>query len=598
MSPLIEQNKDLTPFTTFGTPAKARYFARYNSPAALKKILATDIFRTSEWFHIGGGSNLLFTGDYNGLILKSDILGRVSYTKNDDIIYAIAGAGENWSDFVDWCVDQDLAGLENLAGIPGEVGASPIQNVGAYGVEAGELIHAVEVMDVSTGQIFTLKGSECGFAYRESYFKHKWKGKLIVLRVCFRLRKSIEALNLDYGPLRQLKATLGHHPSITEVRDEIISIRNQKLPDPQKLGSAGSFFRNPIVDSYYFNEIIKPLAPDIVAYPSEDGSQIKLSAGWLIEHADMKGATEGGAEVYPKQCLVIVNRGNATSQDVMKLAHEVQREVKRHFTVQLNPEVNYVSTALEIEILGSGTSKGVPEIGCLCPVCQSDDKDDKRLRSSVWIKHNGLSIVIDPSPDFRQQALSAGIDKIDAIIVTHSHYDHVGGIDDVRPFCITSDIPIYAQQDVIHDLKKRLDYCFRDSLYPGVPRLSLHEILPMQPFSIDGLEILPLCVMHGKLPILGFRIGRFAYITDASSLPDSTMQELHGLHTLVINALRHRPHFAHFSLEQAVEIAKELNPEKTFFTHMCHEIGLHHKENLKLPEDMALAHDGLKLQIP
>lgn len=594
MLPLIEQNKDLAPLTTFGIEAKGRRFARYSSPEALKRIIRSEMFATSEWMHIGAGSNLLFTGDYSGLILKSDIMGRTIYRKDKDTAFAIAGAGENWSDFVDWCVGNELAGLENLAAIPGEVGASPVQNVGAYGVEAGSLIHAVEVMDVANGNILRLEGKDCGFAYRDSRFKHEWRGRYIVLRVSFRLRPGTEARNLDYGPLRDLADRLGHTPTIAEVRDAVTKIRAEKLPDPEVLGSAGSFFRNPVVDRYYFEEVVLPLAPDIIHYPAGEKS-VKLSAGWMIEHAGMKGARVGGAEVYPGQCLVIVNRDHATASDVTALAAKVQNAVRRKYQVTLKPEVNYVSTRLEAEILGSGTSKGVPEIGCLCPVCSSPDTKDKRLRASVWIQTHGLSIIIDPSPDFRQQALRAGIEHIDAVLLTHSHYDHVGGIDDLRPFCIDSELSVYAQEDVICDLKRRLDYCFRPNPYPGVPRLTLKPIEACSPLNIDGLKILPLKVMHGKLPILGFRIGDFAYITDASSLPEETKDELRDLDVLVLNALRHRPHFAHFNIEQACETVDELKPRAAYFTHMSHDAGLYSEEEAKLPEGMHMSYDGLKI---
>lgn len=594
---MIEQDKDLAPLTTFGIPAKARYFARYNSTDALLKLMRSEIFRDNEWLHIGSGSNLLFLGDYHGLVLRSDILGRTMYQKDAGTAFAIAGAGEDWSDFVDWCVEQGLGGLENLACIPGTVGAAPVQNVGAYGVEAGQLIHSVEVMDVQTHKVERILGNECGFGYRDSRFKHEWKGRYIVLRMSFRLRPSTEARNLEYGPLRDLWERLGHTPSIAEVRDEIRSVRSAKLPDPEEIGSAGSFFRNPVVDTYYFNEVVRPLAPDIVSYPVGDGSRTKLAAGWLIEHAGLKGSTVGGAEVYPKQCLVIVNRGGATYQDVEQLAEKVQHEVRRRFAVELKPEVNYISTRIDVEMLGTGTSKGVPEIGCLCPVCSSEDSRDKRLRSSVWVRTHGLSIIIDPSPDFRQQALRAGIDHVDAVLLTHSHYDHVGGIDDLRPFCATSDIPIYAQKDVADDLHRRLDYCFRDTLYPGVPRLVLHEISAGKPLVIDGLHILPLRVMHGKLPILGFRIGDFAYVTDASELPPETTENLEDLDTLILNALRHRPHFAHYSVEQALDVIAGLKPRQAYLTHFCHEIGLYATEDARLPEGVHLGYDGLHISV-
>lgn len=591
---VIEQHKQLAPMTTFGIKAEARWFVRYNSVDALRKILRTEEFQNNEWMHIGAGSNLLFNGNYNGLVLKSDIYGRTAYRKNDETVYVIAGAAENWSDFVDWCVEQGYAGLENLAGIPGEVGASPVQNVGAYGVEAGQLIHAVEVFDVTTGQVVRLTGGECGFQYRESRFKHEWKKRYIVLRVSFRLCPTTIASTLSYGPLKHLGERIGHKPTIGEVRDEIIALRAEKLPDPAILGSAGSFFRNPIVDKYFFDEIILPQSPDIIHY-LVDEKHVKLGAGWLIEHAGMKGHSVGGAEVYPRQCLIIVNANDASSDDVVRLSQEVQRAVRQKFSVELQPEVNIISTAINVEVLGSGTSKGIPEIGCLCEVCRSEDPADKRLRASVWVQTHGLSIIIDPSPDFRQQALRAGIEHVDAVLLTHSHYDHVGGIDDLRPFCVNQDVPIYAQEDVIEDLQHRLDYCFRPSLYPGVPKLSLHRIEADKPLFIDGLEILPLRIFHGKLPILGFRIGKFAYITDASAIDEDTRNSLKGLDTLILNALRWQPHFAHFSIDEACEIACELKPRHTYLTHLSHQAGLDAEVNIKLPEGIRLAFDGMKI---
>ncbi len=594
---MIEQNKDLAPLTTFGVTARARYFARYNSVDALRKIMRDDIFRNNQWLHIGAGSNLLFASDYQGLILKSDLFGIRFYRKDDNTVFAIAAAGEDWSDFVNQCVEQGAAGLENLAGIPGTVGASAIQNVGAYGVEAGDLIHAIEVMDTLTGQIERLTHDECQYAYRDSRFKHEWKGRYIVLRVSFRLRPDTIARNLKYGPLRSLSERLGHTPTIAQVRDEVLCIRAAKLPDPAELGSAGSFFKNPVVDEYYYQEVIRSLAPDLPTYPAGD-KRIKLAAGWLIEHAGMKGCRCGGAEVYPGQSLVIVNRDHATADDILRLSHEVQLAVRRVFHVELQPEVNIIDTRIIVTVLGSGTSKGIPEIGCLCPVCTSDDAHDKRLRASVWVRTHGLSLLIDPSPDFRQQAIQNGIESIDAVLVTHSHYDHVGGIDDLRPYCINGDISIYLREDVANDLRRRLDYCFRSHLYPGVPSLQLKTIhAEDKQFFIDGLKVEPIHVMHGRLPITGYRIGDFAYITDASHIDDEEMERLTGLDTLIINALRHRPHFAHYSLQQALDIINRLKPRRAYLTHFSHEIGRHADLSFQLPPQIQPAYDGLTITI-
>ena len=254
------------------------------------------------------------------------------------------------------------------------------------------------------------------------------------------------------------------------------------------------------------------LNPDIPYYETEDPYYVKIPAGWLIEHAGLKGFSVGGAEVYPKQCLIIANKDNATATDVISVMEHVQKEVLRQFGVTLQPEVNIIDTTIKVTILGSGTSKGIPEVGCYCPVCRSNDPKDKRLRCSALIETRGLKLLIDVSPDFRQQALTADITTLDAALITHNHYDHVGGFDDLRPFCAGGKFPIYLRKDVNEDLHRRLDYCFRDSLYPGVPSFDMFEIEDV-PFMIKGVKITPINVLHGKLPIVGYRIGDFAYVT-------------------------------------------------------------------------------------
>lgn len=593
---MIERNKDLTRLTTFGIPAKARYYTEYGSVEELKKLMRSEVYRNNAVMHIGGGSNLLFLSDYDGLIIKSHIYGRTLYRKDSETIFAIAGAAEDWEEFVKWTIDEGLAGLENLSLIPGQVGASAVQNIGAYGVEASDAIHAVEVFDTLTGEVKRLKNHECEFGYRDSIFKHSGRGRYYVLRVSFKLNKSAEASNLTYGPLKGLGEKLGHAPTPSEVREEVIAIRKAKLPDPAETGSAGSFFKNPIINAYYFREVVQPLAPDMPYYQiGED--RVKLSAAWLIDHAGLKDEKIGGAEIWHKQCLVITNNGGASSADVVALAEKVQLMVKRKYAVDLYPEVNYVDTRITVTILGSGTSKGVPEIGCGCRVCASGDSRDKRLRSSVLVSTNGSNILIDPSPDFRQQALIHNITQLDAVLITHSHYDHVGGLDDLRPFCINANVPLYAQKDVFDDLRRRLDYCFKEHPYPGVPVFATNEINSREPFFIGGVKVNPIKIMHGRLPILGFRIGKFAYVTDASEVPDGEMYKLEGIDTLIVNALRHRSHFAHFNLRQALEFIKEVQPQRAYLTHLCHEMGLHDEEESRLPKNVKIAYDGLKIII-
>lgn len=607
-TPEFKRDYDITHLTTFGVPVKAALFAEYSDWKELTRIARSDEYADNEVLHIGGGSNLLFMSDFNGLVLHSGVKGISLYDRHDaeGTVFVMAGAGEKWTDLVDYCVEEGLSGLENLAGIPGEVGASPVQNVGAYGVEAGDLIHSVEVFDTMTNKVTTIKGEDCGFRYRWSRFKGEWKGRYFVLRVSYRLHRGEEARTLDYGALKTLSERLGHTPRIREVRDEVLSIRAGKLPDPALIGSAGSFFKNPVVREAYYKAEIQNQDPNVPCYPAGeseeagnypcDTGRVKVPAGWLIEHAGLKGRRVGDAEVYPGNCLVIVNRGNATAGDVAQLAEIVRREVNHRFHVLLKPEVNYIDSRIKVTVLGSGTSKGVPEVGCDCDTCRSDDPRDKRLRCSVLVQTMGLNILIDPSPDFRAQALREEIRDIDAVLITHAHNDHVGGIDDLRPYCAQGKLDLYCRPDVAEALRKRLDYCFKEVLYPGVPQLRLKEI-ENRPLMIGGVEILPVEVMHGRLPIFGYRIGGFGYITDAKTISDDEKEKLRGLDVLVVNALRDREHFAHLTVSEALALVEELKPKRAYFTHMCHEVGRHKEFADRLPENVSPLYDGEVLDI-
>lgn len=591
----LEHNKDLTPYLTFGIPAKAKLFAEYSDLKELIRISRMPAFLENQILHIGGGSNLLFFGTFDGLVLHSNIKGITHYTKNEKEHYIIAGAGEKWVDLVDWCVENGFSGMECMAGIPGEVGASPVQNVGAFGAEAKDVIYSVECFDVETRETVTFKNDECGFDYRTSKFKEKWKNRYFVLRVSFKLKKTDLAENFEYQKIKDFKDKLGRTPSIKEVRDEVVRLREERLPDPQRLGSAGSFFKNPIVHKNFYEDEVLRRFPGVPSY-EVDYRLVKIPAGWLIEKAGLKGLRKGGAEVYPENCLVIVNRGSASANNVKELADEIKREVNKKFGLRLLPEVNYIDTSLEVTVLGSGTSKGVPEIGCDCRVCTSTDPRDKRLRSSILVKTMGLDVLVDASPDFREQALKNGINRIDALLLTHVHYDHVGGIDDLRPFCLEGDVPVYCREDVGEDLKRRLDYCFRENPYPGVPVFQLNRITD-KPFMVKGVKIVPISVLHGKLPIVGFRIGKFGYITDCKTITETEKEKLKGVEVLIVNALRDRDHFAHFTIDEAIKFIEEIKPRKAYLTHLCHEAGTDSELNKRLPAGIKPAYDGLSIRI-
>lgn len=588
----IVENKDITGYTTFGIPVKARYFAEYSSEKELLALSRREEFINNEVLHIGGGSNLLFLHDFNGLVIHSAIKGITEYCKDSDTVFVIAGAGEKWTDLVEWCLDRNYAGLENLAYIPGEVGASAIQNVGAYGVEAKDIIHAVECFDVLSRKTVRFSNEECRFGYRDSYFKREGRGRYFVLRVSFRLRPDGEARNLGYGALTKLKEMPGGQPSIREVAQTVTEIRKTKLPDPGEKGSAGSFFKNPVVSSEFYEKFKKEYV-DMPGYHVGDGL-VKLSAAWLIDKAGLKGTRVGGAEVYDRQPLVLVNAGGATGRDVRELADEIIRIVRTKFYITLKPEVNFIDTTLTVTMLGSGTSKGVPEVGCECRVCTSSDKRDKRLRASVLVETAGLRLLIDPSPDFRQQALRIRLTDIDAVLVTHGHYDHVGGFDDLRPFCGNTDLPVYLRKDVDSDLRRRLDYCFKVHPYPGVPTFEMH-VIDNAPFYINGLKIEPIEVMHGKLPIYGYRIGKFAYVTDAKTIGEEEKEKLENLDLLIVNSLRDNPHFAHFSYDEAMALIKEVNPAEAYLTHFGHEAGLHSELEMRTPANVHPGYDGLRI---
>ena len=262
---------------------------------------------------------------------------------------------------------------------------------------------------------------------------------------------------------------------------------------------------------------------------------------------------------------------------------------------------------MKLTFLGTGTSTGVPQLRCGCPTCRSTDPRDRRLRASALIETpRGHRVLIDCGPDFHQQMLRHGKrspeDHLDALLVTHQHYDHVGGLDDLRPYCYNEhgpiDFPVFCQPDVAHDLRERLPYSFSDHPYPGAPRYDLHEIHPMQPFEVCGLEVLPVPVNHYLLEIVGYRIGKLGYITDAKKVPHTTVEALRGIDTLIINALRQKPHMSHMTLEEALGVIAEIGPRVAYITHISHDMGLYTEVEPTLPPNVHLAVDDRTINIP
>ncbi|MDR3059317.1 MAG: MBL fold metallo-hydrolase [Prevotella sp.] len=252
---------------------------------------------------------------------------------------------------------------------------------------------------------------------------------------------------------------------------------------------------------------------------------------------------------------------------------------------------------MKVKFLGTGTSTGVPEIGCQCEVCTSDDIKNRRLRASVLVSIGDKRILIDCGPDFRQQILNEEFSPIHGVLLTHEHYDHVGGLDDLRPFCKFDDVDIYSNSITLEALRIRIPYSFRENKYPGVPSFRLHEIENNTTFNIADIKIQPIRVMHYMLPILGYRIGNFAYLTDVKHIPEEEYAKLKNLDTLVISALRIEEHISHLTLEEALEEVRKIAPRKAYFIHMSHHMGLHEEVQKRLPENIYLSYDGLEIEV-
>lgn len=331
----------LLPHNTFGIDARCDRFVEYTTVDEAQQVAA--IIRQSDapLLIIGSGSNLLLTADYQGLVVHSAVMGHQVVSETDDQVLLRVGSGELWDDVVSLCVDHGWRGAENLSLIPGEVGASAVQNIGAYGAEVCQIIHSVEAVHIATGQTLTIAAADCQYGYRQSRFKGEWKNQYLITHVTYQLSKRADALNITYGNIAaQLAERHIQEPTLQQLRQVIIDTRQAKLPDPAVMGNAGSFFMNPVVS----RDVYEQLADRYPAMPhyQVDDDHVKIPAGWLIDQCGWKGRSMGAAGVHDKQALVLVNRGGATGAQVVALCRAIQADVLQQFGIQIFPEVNII----------------------------------------------------------------------------------------------------------------------------------------------------------------------------------------------------------------------------------------------------------------
>jgi len=339
MALTLQQHISLRPYHTFGTGATARYFAVAHSEEDLREVLALPQMQGAVLW-LGGGSNVLFTGNFEGLVVQVGLRGLAHQYLDEDWVAVTAGAGENWHTFVTHCLAQDWGGLENLALIPGQVGTAPMQNIGAYGVEIKDSLLWLEALSVKDGSLRRFTAADCEFGYRHSIFKDRLRGAYIITQVCFKLSRRHHALHTGYGAIQSELARQELPPSIQSIARVVCDIRRSKLPDPAVVGNAGSFFKNPVVPQAQA-QALQQEHPTMPAYPAGEG-QRKLAGGWLIEQCGWKGFRRDDAGVHPRQALVLVNYGKATGAAICQLADEVRQSVFRKFAIALETEVNII----------------------------------------------------------------------------------------------------------------------------------------------------------------------------------------------------------------------------------------------------------------
>lgn len=340
----IQQNISLKSYNTFGISVYAKRFISVTSVYELQQLLKIE----KDVFLISGGSNMLLTKDIEKLVVHIDIKGISIDRENNDAVYITVNAGEDWHEFVLWCVSENYGGLENLSLIPGNVGTCPIQNIGAYGVEVKDTITKVETLNIETGKLVQFSNAACKFGYRNSIFKNDVKGKYVITSVSFQLTKNTHHLNSSYGAIEsELASKKIKNPTLRDISEAVIAIRKSKLPDPKEIGNSGSFFKNPVIQKSHFL-ILQKKYPNIPSYPiisnenEKSDTEVKVPAGWLIEHAGFKGKRFGEFGVHEKQALVLVNYGNASGKEIYLLAKKIQKSIFKKFEISLEIEVNVI----------------------------------------------------------------------------------------------------------------------------------------------------------------------------------------------------------------------------------------------------------------
>jgi UDP-N-acetylmuramate dehydrogenase len=337
----VQNNVELQPYNTFKINSIAQHLAIVQSIDHVQELITHEFFNNNKYLILGGGSNILFTKDFNGIVIKNEIKGIETVSQNDSTVTLKVGAGENWHDFVMYCVDRDLGGIENLSLIPGTVGAAPMQNIGAYGVEIKEVINTVEAIEINSGETHRFSNEECRFGYRESIFKQHMKDMYLISSITLTLTKKNHRFNTTYGAITEvLKQMDLKSLSVKNISDAVIHIRKSKLPDPSVIGNAGSFFKNPSVETPVYHQLREQF-PAIPSFSGEHGL-IKIPAGWLIEQCGWKGKTLDNIGVHKHQALVLVNYGGGEGKKIWELAMSIQASVKEKFNITLHAEVNVI----------------------------------------------------------------------------------------------------------------------------------------------------------------------------------------------------------------------------------------------------------------